>query len=695
MQNHNDLPIPAVSEGELVSTEGQDLDALLNQHFRGRVVRKDLTKQLKEGANVPVYVLEYLLGMYCASDDDSIVEQGLQNVKRILSDNYVRPDEAEKVKSLIRERGSYKIIDKVSVRLNQKKDVYEAQLSNLGIKDALVPSQMVKDNEKLLTGGIWCMITVNYYFEEGQKTSPFSLMTLKPIQMPNMDMDEVFNARTHFSCDQWIDVLLRSVGMEPANIEQRTKWHLITRMIPFVENNYNVCELGPRGTGKSHVYKECSPNSLLVSGGQTTVANLFYNMASRQVGLVGMWDVVAFDEVAGITFKDRDGVQIMKDYMASGSFSRGRDSIEGKASMVFVGNINQSVDTLVKTSHLLAPFPAAMIDTAFFDRFHAYIPGWEIPKMRPEFFTNRYGLITDYLAEYMREMRKRSFSDAIDKFFKLGNNLNQRDVIAVRRTVSGLLKLLHPHGSYSKEDVRVCLTYALEVRRRVKEQLKKLGGLEFFDVNFSYIDNETLEEFFVSVPEQGGSELIPAGMPKPGVVHLVTQAESNMTGLYRFETQMTAGNGKHSVSGIGSNTAAKEAIRVGFDYFKGNLSRISATAKFSDHEYHLHAVELHSTGPSISTSLAALIAFCSVLLAKPVQEQMVVLGNMTLGGVINPVQDLAACLQVAFDSGAKRVLLPMASAMDIPTVPTELFTKFQVSFYSDPVDAVYKALGVN
>ncbi|MFP9228894.1 protease Lon-related BREX system protein BrxL [Pectobacterium cacticida] len=685
----------SASNMEAASALAQDLDSLLNQHFRGRVVRKDLTKQLKEGANVPVYVLEYLLGMYCASDDDEVVEQGLQSVKRILSDNYVRPDEAEKVKSLIRERGSYKIIDKVTVKLNQKKDVYEAQLSNLGIKDALVPSQMVKDNEKLLTGGIWCMITVNYFYEEGQKTSPFSLFTLKPIQMPNMDMDEVFEARKQFDRDQWIDVLLRSVGMEPANIEQRTKWHLITRMIPFVENNYNVCELGPRGTGKSHVYKECSPNSLLVSGGQTTVANLFYNMASRQVGLVGMWDVVAFDEVAGITFKDKDGVQIMKDYMASGSFSRGRDSIEGKASMVFVGNINQSVDTLVKTSHLLAPFPDAMIDTAFFDRFHAYIPGWEIPKMRPEFFTNRYGLITDYLAEYMREMRKRSFSDAIDKFFKLGNNLNQRDVIAVRRTVSGLLKLMHPDGAYDKEDVRVCLTYALEVRRRVKEQLKKLGGLEFFDVNFSYIDNESLEEFFVSVPEQGGSELIPAGMPKPGVVHLVTQADSGMTGLYRFETQMTAGNGKHAVSGLGSNTSAKEAIRVGFDYFKGNLSRISAAAKFSEHEYHLHVVELHSTGPSITTSLAALIAFCSVLLAKPVQEQMVVLGNMTLGGVINPVQDLAACLQVAFDSGAKRVLLPMASAMDIPTVPTELFTKFQVSFYADPVDAVYKALGVS
>ncbi|MEB5708431.1 protease Lon-related BREX system protein BrxL [Pantoea anthophila] len=691
MQQQNN----SASNIETASALAQDLDSMLNQHFRGRVVRKDLTKQLKEGANVPVYVLEYLLGMYCASDDDEVVDQGLQSVKRILSDNYVRPDEAEKVKSLIRERGSYKIIDKVTVKLNQKKDVYEAQLSNLGIKDALVPSQMVKDNEKLLTGGIWCMITVNYFYEEGQKTSPFSLFTLKPIQMPNMNMDEVFEARKLFDRDQWIDVLLRSVGMEPANIEQRTKWHLITRMIPFVENNYNVCELGPRGTGKSHVYKECSPNSLLVSGGQTTVANLFYNMASRQIGLVGMWDVVAFDEVAGITFKDKDGVQIMKDYMASGSFSRGRDSIEGKASMVFVGNINQSVDTLVKTSHLLAPFPDAMIDTAFFDRFHAYIPGWEIPKMRPEFFTNRYGLITDYLAEYMREMRKRSFSDAIDKFFKLGNNLNQRDVIAVRRTVSGLLKLIHPDGAYDKEEVRVCLSYAMEVRRRVKEQLKKLGGLEFFDVNFSYIDSKSLEEFFVSVPEQGGSELIPAGMPKPGVVHLVTQADSGMTGLYRFETQMTAGNGKHAVSGLGSNTAAKEAIRVGFDYFKGNLSRISASAKFSEHEYHLHVVELHSTGPSTTTSLASLIAFCSILLAKPIQEQMVVLGSMTLGGVINPVQDLAACLQVAFDSGAKRVLLPMASAMDIPTVPTELFTKFQVSFYAEPVDAVYKALGVS
>jgi ATP-dependent Lon protease len=679
---------------EVNELRSEDLDDLLNKHFSGRVVRKDLTKQLKEGANVPVYVLEYLLGMYCASDDNEVVSTGMENVKRILTENYVRPDEAEKIKSLIRERGTYRIIDKVSVKLNQKKDVYEAMLSNLGIKDALVPTQIVKENEKLLTGGIWCIINAQYFYEEGQKTSPFSIQTLKPIQMPSMDMDEIFEARKQFTVDQWMDVLLRSIGMEPTNLTLRVKWHLLARMIPFVENNYNVCELGPRGTGKSHVYKECSPNSLLVSGGQTTVANLFYNMSSRQIGLVGMWDVVAFDEVAGINFKDNDGIQIMKDYMASGSFSRGRDSIEGKASMVFVGNINHSVETLVKTSHLLAPFPEPMIDTAFFDRFHAYIPGWEIPKMRPEFFTDRYGLITDYLAEYMREMRKRSFSDAIDKYFKLGNNLNQRDVIAVRRTVSGLLKLIYPNGLYEKDDVRVCLTYALEVRRRIKEQLKKLGGMEFFDVHFSYIDNESLEEFFVNVPEQGGSQLIPEGIAKPGVVHLVTKGSTDQPGLYRFETQMTPGNGKHTVSGFGSNTAAKESVRVGFDYFKGNLNRISVTAKFADHEYHIHAIELHNTGPSNKISLAALIAFCSILMNKPVQEQMVVLGDMTLGGVINPVEDLAGCLQVALESGAKRVLLPMSSASDIPTVPAEIFSKFQISFFADPVDAVYKALGV-
>jgi ATP-dependent Lon protease len=678
-----------------ITSSDTGLDDLLNRHFPGKVVRKDLTKLVKEGANVPVYVLEYLLGSYCASNDETVIEEGLRTVKKILAENYVRPDEAEKVKSTIRERGSLKVIDKVTVTLNEKRDVYEALLGNLGVKGVEVDSHTVKKNEKLLVGGIWSLITLEYFFEDGQKGSPFLIRELKPIQMPNMDLEELFQARRAFTEQQWIDALLRSTGMEPTNFQERVKWHLLARMIPLIENNYNLAELGPRGTGKSHIYKEISPNSILVSGGQTTVANLFYNMARRQVGLVGLWDVVAFDEVAGISFTDKDGVQIMKDYMASGSFARGRDSINAYASMVFVGNINQSVDTLVKTSHLFAPFPDPMIDSAFFDRFHAYVPGWEIPKMRPEFLTNQYGLIVDYLAEWMRELRKRNFSDAINKYFKLGRDLNQRDTIAVKHTVSGLLKLLYPNEEYDKEAVRRCLEYALEVRRRVKEQLKKIGGMEFFDVHFSYIDIETLEEKFISVPEQGGDWLIPDGPLSPGVMHTVaTGGPGSHLGLYRLETQVTSGNGALKTSGLGSNSGAKEAIKVGFDYFKANAHRVSASIKPGDHDFHLHIVELHNTGPTTAMTLATFVALCSGVFAKPIQQQMVVLGSMSLGGNIIPVDNLAQSLQVAFDAGAKRLLLPMASVKDIPTIPGELFAKFQTGFYADPVDAVFKALGV-
>jgi ATP-dependent Lon protease len=679
------------NNGKTVDT---GLDDLLNRHFAGKVVRKDLTKLVKEGANVPVYVLEYLLGTYCASNDEQVIADGLNTVKKILAENYVRPDEAEKVKSTIRERGSLKVIDKVTVTLNEKRDVYEALLANLGVKGIEVSNSYVKKFEKLLVGGIWCIVTLEYFYEEDQKGSPFVMRELKPIQMPNLDLDELFEGRRAFTEEQWIDVLLRSTGMEPTNFTERVKWHLLCRMIPLVENNFNLCELGPRGTGKSHIYKEISPNSILISGGQTTVANLFYNMARRSVGLVGLWDVVAFDEVAGITFKDKDGVQIMKDFMASGSFARGRDSINAYASMVFVGNINQPVDTLVKTSHLFAPFPETMIDSAFFDRFHAYVPGWEIPKMRPEFFTNQFGLIVDYLAEWMREMRKRTFGDAINKHFKLGRDLNQRDTIAIKHTVSGLLKLLYPNEEYTKDTVRRCLEYALEVRRRVKEQLKKIGGMEFFDVHFSYLDQETLEEKFVSVPEQGGGSLIPDGPLNPGVIHTIATGSAAHIGLYRLETQVTAGSGALKTSGLGSNAAAKEAIKVGFDYFKANASRISASIKAAEHDYHLHAVELHNTGPTPALTLSSFVVLCSGVLGKPLQPQLVVLGSMSLGGNIIPVENLAESLQVAFDSGAKRILLPMSSVKDIPTIPGELFAKFQTSFYADPTDAVFKALGV-
>ncbi|WP_340082422.1 protease Lon-related BREX system protein BrxL [Terribacillus sp. FSL K6-0262] len=674
-----------------------DLDKKLNDVFAGRVVRKDLTNLIKEGANVPIYVLEYLLGMYAATDDEDSIREGLGRVKKILSENFVRPDEAEKIKSRIREYGQYSVIDKVTVALNPKIDTYEAEFSNLGLKGVPISSMYVKEFDKLLVGGIWCMVKIDYFYdEEVRNSNPFNVSSLQPIQMPNMDIDEVFEGRKSFTKDEWIDVLIRSIGMEPTQLEERVKWHLLLRLVPLVENNYNMCELGPRGTGKSHVYKELSPNSILVSGGQTTVANLFYNMSTRKVGLVGMWDCVTFDEVAGIRFKDKDGIQIMKDYMASGSFARGKEEKNASAAMVFVGNINQSVDTLIKTSHLFAPFPEEMAnDSAFFDRMHYYLPGWEIPKMRPDLITEKYGFIVDYIAEFFREMRKRTFSDAIDRYFKLGNNLNQRDTNAIRKTVSGMLKLLYPHGEFTKEEVSEVLEYALEGRRRVKEQLKKIGGMEFYDVMFSYIDKETLEEHYVSVPEQGGGKLIPEGMGKPGHVYVAGHGHSGMIGIYKLENQVVSGTGKFDKSGVGSNREAKESLDTAFRFFTANSKSISNTISTKTKDYLMHISDLQGIGLTDELAVAELIGLCSGALGKPTQESLVVIGNMTVGGTISKVEEFANTLQVCVDAGAKKVLIPAASVMDLQTVPPDLLVKVQPVFYSDPIDAVFKALGVS
>ncbi|CAM3707205.1 protease Lon-related BREX system protein BrxL [Clostridium perfringens] len=673
-----------------------ELSIKLNQSFAGKVVRKDLTQKLKQGANVPTYVLEYLLGMYCATDDEESINEGVERVKNILADNFVRPDEAEKIKSKIREMTRYTVIDKLTVKLNEKRDIYVAEFSNLGLKDIEISSKYVKDFDKLLGGGIWCIVKLEYYYDENEKLStPFIIESVTPIQMPNMDIDELIKGRRDFSKEEWIDILIRSIGMEPTQLEEHVKWHILLRMVPLCENNYNMCELGPRGTGKSHLYKEISPNSILISGGQTTVANLFYNMARRKIGLVGMWDTVAFDEVAGITFKDKDGIQIMKDYMASGSFARGKEEKAASASMVFVGNINQSVDVLLKTSHLFEPFPEVMAyDSAFFDRMHFYLPGWEIPKMRPELLTNSFGFITDYLAEYLREMRKRTFGDSIDKYFRLGNNLNQRDVIAVRKTVSGLIKIIYPHGEFEKEDLEEILRYALVGRRRVKEQLKKIGGMEFYDVHFSYIDNETMREEFISVPEQGSGSLIPEGLGRAGHVYTIGLGDSGMIGIYKIETEVISGSGKFEKTGLGYSREAKESIETAFRYFKANSRNMSSSISTTTKDYLMHIQDVNGVGMTSSLSLAAIIAMCSGALNKPVQSQLVILGSVSIGGTINKVEDLANTLQVCFDAGAKKILLPMVNAGDIALVPPELFAKFQIMFYSTAEDAVFKALGV-
>ena len=703
-----------MDDTEVKESRREEIRRKLRENFDGKIVRKDLTKKIKEGANVPVYVLEFLLGQYCSSDDEEILQSGMESVKQILANNYVRPDEAQKVLSKLRQHGSHTVIDMISVQLNLKKDRYEASFTNLGLTGIPIDETYPEKYDRLLCGGIWCIVQLEYESDEDADVegygefndagvkykkkkdfSPIRIRSLTPIQMPHVDIEELKEGRKAFTKDEWLDILLRSTGMEPDEFTYREKWLLLNRMLPLVENNFNFCELGPRSTGKSHLYKEISPNSILVSGGQTTVANLFYNMGRRQVGLVGLWDCVAFDEVAGINFKDKDGVQIMKDYMASGSFARGKEEISASASMVFVGNINQSVDVLLKTSSLFDPFPPEMgTDTAFLDRMHCYNPGWEIPKFRPEHFTDDYGFITDYLAEFIRELRKENYGDAMDQYFRLGRNLNQRDTIAVRKMVDGYIKLLYPDGSFTKDDVAECLTMALEMRRRVKEQLKKLGGMEFYDVNFSYIDNKTFEEKFVSVPEQSGGKLIPEGMCNPGQIYTVSRGKSGMIGVFRLESQMLPGSGKFERTGLGSDRDAKEATNTAFNFLKANGKRISGSISTTNKDYIVGYQDLQGIGMTDKLALPTLISLCSIALGKPAVSTLAILGEISISGTLIKVEDLANALQVCLDSGAKKVLLPITSAADLGTVPPELMGSFQIIFYNSAEDAVFKALGV-
>lgn len=687
----------------------------LRQNFDGKIVRKDLTKKIKEGANVPVYVLEFLLGQYCSSDDEAIIEKGVQNVKHILADNFVRPDEAQKILSQLRKKGSHTVIDMITVNLDIKKNCFFASFSNLGLDKVPIADEYPEKYDRLLCGGIWCIVQLDYEVEgdnnfglvdlggeplqssqkKQKNLTPISIRKLTPIQMPHIDIDELKRGHKAFTKDEWLDILLRSIGMEPDEFTEREKWLLLTRMIPLVENNFNLCELGPRSTGKSHLYKEISPNSILISGGQTTVANLFYNMGRKSVGLVGLWDCVAFDEVAGIKFKDKDGIQIMKDYMASGSFARGKEEKAASASMVFVGNINQSVDVLLKTSSLFDPFPPEMgTDTAFLDRIHCYLPGWEIPKFRPEHFTNDYGFISDYLAEFIRELRKEQYGDALDHYFRLGKNLNQRDTIAVRRMVDGYLKLMYPDGVFDKSELEEVLQISLEMRCRVKEQLKKLGGMEFYDVNFSYIDLEDMSEHYVSVPEQGGGKLIPDGMCNPGQVYTVSRGKSGMIGVFRLESQMLPGSGKFERTGLGSDRDCKESTNTAFNFLKANGKRISGGISTASKDYIINYQDLQGIGMTGKLALPTLIALCSIALGRPTVSTLAVLGEISISGTILKVDELANSLQVCLDSGAKKVLLPITSAADLGTVPPELVGSFNLIFYSSAEDAVFKALGV-
>lgn len=714
--------------------EADELDRKIIEHFPGKIVRKDLTSLMKRSAGIPTYVLEYLLGMYCATDDEAAIADGMARIRKILAENYVRPEESEKIKSRIRELGQYTVIDKVSARLDEYRDLYIAQFTNLNIEPFVMPDEYVRQHTKILTGGIWCIMRIQYLRPEdiaedpladifdddpadqrgrarkghtsgkgrrGPEDSPFKIASLTPIQMPNLDLGEFVSHRSSFTTDEWISLLLRSAGYEPSALTPRERMHFLTRMVPLVELNYNLCELGPRGTGKSHIYTEVSPYSYLLSGGQTTTAKLFANNAARsgqRIGLVGHWDCIAFDEVAGMHFKDQNAVQIMKGYMANGTFGRGTESFNAEASMVFEGNINDSVANVLKTTHLFDPFPPEFNnDSAFFDRIHCYLPGWEVPKMRSDLICERYSLITDCLGEFFHAMRRRDFTHHIDRHFRLNSDFNRRDEIGVRKTFSGLAKLVFPDGNMSREDVRMLLEYAIEGRRRVKEQLKTMAGIEFMDVKLGYADVENpMETYVVGVLEQSDDSLIPDTAPQAGHVFGVGRSIADEMAVYRLENKAVSGNAAFRMEGVGSNREVRDALNAAFEQFKNCAPRLAAGMHVTSRDYLLFCNDLQAKGPSAEVSLAEFIGLCSAASGRPVMAGLVIPGILRLSGSLEPVGNLEDVLRVAKNAGAKRILLPMSSIADLQGVAPELIGAVSPEFYEtgDAVAAARRALGL-
>lgn len=718
----------------LPAYEKNDLDRKIIEHFPGKIVRKDLTSLMKRGAGIPTYVLEYLLGMYCATDDEAAIADGMARIRKILAENYVRPEESEKIKSRIRELGQYTVIDKVSARLDEYRDLYVAQFTNLNIEPFVMPDEYVRQHTKILTGGIWCIMRIQYLRPEdiaedplvdifgddpgeqhgrarkgrtsgkgkrGPEDSPFKIASLTPIQMPSLDLSEFVSHREAFTTDEWIALLLRSAGYEPSALTPRERMHFLTRMVPLVELNYNLCELGPRGTGKSHIYTEVSPYSYLLSGGQTTTAKLFANNAARagqRIGLVGHWDCIAFDEVAGMNFRDQNAVQIMKGYMANGTFGRGTESFNAEASMVFEGNINDSVANILKTTHLFDPFPPEFNnDSAFFDRIHCYMPGWEVPKMRSDLICERYSLITDCLGEFLHAMRRRDFTHHIDRHFRLNSDFNRRDEIGVRKTFSGLAKLIFPDGKMSREDVRILLEYAIEGRRRVKEQLKTMAGIEFIDVKLGYADVENpMEVHVVGVLEQSDDSLIPDTTPQAGHVFGVGRSISDEMAVYKLENKAVSGNAAFRMEGVGSAREVRDALNAAFEQFKNCAPRLAAGMHVTSRDYLLFCNDLQAKGPSAEVSLAEFIGLCSAASGRPVMAGLVIPGILRLSGSLEPVGNLEDVLRVAKNAGAKRILLPMSSIADLQNVAPELIGAVSPEFYEtgDAVAAARRALGL-
>ncbi len=676
------------------------LDEKANAAFPGLVVRKDLLRVLRSAYGVPTFVIEFLLGKYAASPDPAVIEQGMEFVRKNLSDKYVKPDEREIVKSKIERQGTYQIIDKVSVVLKEVDDKYWATLHNINQDYVNIPEKLIEEHDRLLMGGIWAEITLRYdgSLKFKDKIRPFVIDQLKPIQLSSRNLGPVIEARASFTTDEWIDLLMRSLGLEPTHeyFTRRRKLLYLMRLVPLVERNYNLIELGPRGTGKSFVYQQISPYSHLISGGQTTVAQMFVNLASGQRGLVALWDTVAFDEAAGIRFPDKNGINIMKNYMEDGSFSRGRELITAEGSIVFVGNIDGDVQTIVRTSNLFYPMPKEM-DTAFYDRIHAYLPGWELGKTRDDIYTSHFGFVSDYLAEVIHHLRKTQYMDVAERHFAFGSHVNGRDAKAVRKTVSGLIKLIHPDGQPTKGEVQEYVELGMELRRRVKEQLKKMGGLEYWDVGFSYTDRDTQAESMVGLPESGGGMIISGEALPPGSVYTVgidtSDQAARKLALFLIQTQVNTGSGR--VIPLGNlSPIMKEALKVAHAYLLGHIKDLGIDRDPKSYDFSVQAVNLNQAKEGSETAIGFFISLVSAMLERSVDSSTVVMGEMSVKGMLQKVSNLSERLELSRDAGAKRVLIPSENKRDIADVPDELLNRLQTAFYTDPLNAAIKAMGL-
>ena len=675
-----------------------DLDKKLLELFRGFVVRKDIVRSVKGTANVPVFVLEYLLANSCSTDDEQKIQEGIANVRRVLREHYVNPDEANLIQTKIRERGTYKVIDKISVRLDPSRDKYWAHLSNLNIRDANIAEALVTSHDKLLTGGIWAIIDIDYDSLQtiGNKIYPFVVSKIRPIQLSNFDEDRIKRMRKEFDNDEWLNVLLRSGGYEPESegMTPRMRMLLLSRFIPLVESNFNLAELGPRSSGKSFVFKELSPYSMLVSGGQGTAASLFVNNSSGQIGAVGLWDAICFDESTDELFKDKEVVPLMKDYMESGSFSRAGKSGEkaANASIILNGNINQPVETVLQTSHLFSPFSDKIAnDTAFLDRLSFFLPGWEIIKFAPHHFTNHFGFSTDFFSEWMHHLRKDSYVNAIDEYFTFGSHLKQRDTKPIRKTVSGLIKLLHPDGKFTKEDVRQYLEWAIEMRRRVKEQLKRIGGMEFWDTNFSYFDNDTQEEIFVSLPEERGSNLIEDVPLPPGTCYTATSDGDKVT-LVKIEIITMPGNGKLTITG-NTSTEAKEDVKNTYNYIRANERAIlSQSHSLSKLDVNVQLTALLGSTVHKGIGGAVFTALVSSVFSRTLKSALAVIGNISIGGAIERALNFSDRVSLLSENGAKNVIVPMDNLPEMATLPSSILGKTDIPFYSNSQMLIQKII---